>query len=111
MSILAHVRPRARLDFESINRAALRVLPGLLGRWVPGGKIQGREWTGRNPKRADRHPGSFKVNLLTGRWADFASGDKGGDVISLAAYLHGLSQAEAARRLAEMLGLAEGGHG
>ena len=78
---------------------------------MPGGKVQGREWTGRNPRRGDRNPGSFKVNLVTGRWADFASGDKGGDVTSLAAFLHDLSQSEAARRLAEMLGLAGGLHG
>ena len=43
-----------------------------------------------NPTRADRRPGSFSVNTRTGRWADFATGDRGGDVVSLAAYLHGL---------------------
>jgi hypothetical protein len=53
-----------------------------------------------NPRRQDSHPGSFKVNLRTGRWADFATGDKGGDVISLLAYLKGISQSEAARHLA-----------
>jgi len=58
-----------------------------------------------NPKRADQRLGSFSVNLRTGRWADFATGDKGGDPISLAAFLAGLSQVEAARRLATMLGL------
>ena len=46
------------------------------------------------------------MNTRTGRWADFATGDRGGDVVSLAAYLHGLRQAEAARKLADMLGLA-----
>ena len=56
--------------------------------------------------RSDRRPGSFSVNTRTGRWADFATGDRGGDVVSLAAYLHGLRQAEAARKLADMLGLA-----
>jgi hypothetical protein len=45
------------------------------------------------------------VNLRNGKWADFATGDKGGDPISLAAYLGGLSQSEAARRLAECLGI------
>ena len=40
--------------------------------------------------RSDRRPGSFSVNTRTGRWADFATGDRGGDVVSLAAYLHGL---------------------
>jgi hypothetical protein len=83
------------------------VLPLLVARWLPKGRREGREWVTRNPTRADRCPGSFKVNLVTGRWADFASGDKGGDAISLAAYLHGLTQLEAARRLAEMLGMAE----
>jgi hypothetical protein len=58
-----------------------------------------------NPKRADRRLGSFSINLTTGRWADFATGDKGGDVVSLAAYLFDLSQAEAAGRIAAMLGL------
>ena len=55
--------------------------------------------------RPDRRCGSFKINLRTGRWADFATGDRGGDVISLAAYLFALPQAEAARRLSRMLGI------
>lgn len=92
------------IDFEAINAAALPVLAALLARWLPGGRRQGQEWVARNPTRADRRPGSFSVNMRTGRWADFATGDRGGDVISLAAYLHGLSQVEAARRLSAMLG-------
>ena len=58
------------------------------------------------------HLGSFRVNLHTGQWADFATGDRGGDVISLAAYLSHLSQIEAAEKLAEMLGIGiEACHG
>lgn len=91
-------------DFTAINRAALGVLPALCARWLPDGQRQGREWVARNPRREDRHPGSFKVNLHTGRWADFALSEAaGGDPISLAAYLSGETQAEAARALAEML--------
>ena len=98
-----------RLDFQGINRAALSALPALLGRWLPDGKKQGHEWVARNPRRSDRQPGSFSVNLNTGRWADFAEADaRGGDVISLAAYLYGLSQFEAACELAKMLGLKGG---
>ena len=37
------------------------------------------------------------------------SHSKGGDVVSLVAYLEGVSQGEAARRLARMLGLEIGG--
>lgn len=84
---------------------ALPVLPAILARWLPGGRRQGREYVARNPCRADRQPGSFSINLATGRWADFATGDSGSDVVSLAAYLHDLGQAEAARQMAHMLGI------
>jgi hypothetical protein len=96
------------LDFSKINAAALPALPALCARWMPGGKRIGREYVTLNPTRADRRPGSFKVNLYTGRWADFATGDKGGDAVSLADYLFGLRQSEAARRLAAALGISEG---
>jgi hypothetical protein len=95
------------IDFVNINRVALAALPSLLARWAPGGKRIGREYVARNPKRADRRCGSFSINMSTGRWSDFATGDAGGDPISLAAYLFDLSQAEAARRVARMLGISE----
>ena len=94
-----------RINFDVINRAALPVLRSLLMRWAPGGVVRGSEYIARNPTRTDRRPGSFSVNLSTGKWADFSSGDKGGDVVSLAAYLAGTGQEEAARSLARMLGL------
>ncbi len=96
-----------RIVFTAIASTARPMLPLLVARWLPDGRREGQEWVARNPTRADRRPGSFKINLATGRWADFATGDKGGDAISLAAHLHGLSQVEAARRLAEMLGILE----
>ncbi len=94
-----------RIDFGAINAAALPALPTLLRRWLPDGRQVGRENVARNPRRADKRAGSFKVNTRTGRWADFATGDAGGDVVSLAAYLSGTGQAEAARALADMLGV------
>jgi hypothetical protein len=94
-----------KIDFDAINQTALRVLPTILKRLVPDGEAVGHEYTALNPTRADRHAGSFKINLRSGRWADFATGDKGGDPVSLCAYVEGVSQSEAARRLARMLGL------
>lgn len=99
---------RRSLNFTKINAAALPVLPALCARWMPAGKRIGREYVALNPTRADRRAGSFKVNLLTGRWGDFATGEKGGDAVSLAAYLFKLRQSEAARRLADALGISEG---
>jgi hypothetical protein len=95
---------KTEVDFASVNQRALRILPLLLARWLPGGRWEGREYVARNPRRADRTAGSFKINR-EGPWADFATGDRGGDIISLAAYLADCSQVRAARRLAKMLGL------
>lgn len=92
------------VDFSEIARVGLINIEPLLLRWLPDGKREGQEWVARNPNRADRTPGSFKVNIRTGRWADFATGNAGGDVISLAAYLQGIGQLEAARNLQQCLG-------
>ncbi len=96
---------RRALDFQEVNRAALASLPAILARWLPHGRTEGAEYVARNPTRADRRPGSFKINLHSGRWADFATGERGGDVVSLGAYLGEIGQYEAARYLARMLGI------
>jgi len=96
---------RLPVDFDRINRCALAVLPALLERWLRGGRREGREYVALNPTRHDRHLGSFRINMRTGRWADLATGDRGRDPISLAAYLSHLKQREAAEKLADMLGV------
>jgi len=96
-----------RVDFAHVNSAALVQLPALLARWLPDGRFQGDEYVALNPNRLDRHLGSFKINMKTGRWADFATNDKGGDVISLLAYLSQMNQRSAALTLAKDLGLNE----
>jgi hypothetical protein len=97
-----------RINFKTINAGALRALPLILSRWLPDGKRKGREFIAKNPTRADRAAGSFRINTVTGKWADFATNDRGGGVISLAAYLFRLSQPEAARLVAGMLGIRGG---
>jgi hypothetical protein len=98
---------RGPTDFDSINSAALCALPALVGRWLPQGHHVGREWVALNPRRDDQHLGSFRINLDSGRWADFATGDRGGDPISLLAFLNDCSQLDAARDLGAMFGLWE----
>ena len=94
---------QSRIDFKSINRAALGVLPALVRQLLPGGRIVGTEYVVRNPTRRDRRPGSFKINVRTGKWADFATDDAGGDVISLVAYIRYSTQLEAARLLVRLV--------
>jgi hypothetical protein len=108
MYIMAtYCRPGKTVDFDRINRAALPLLPSLVRTSCSQGQRQGLEWIALNPTRPDKAPGSFSVNLRTGRWADFATGDRGGDPISLAAYVFGTSQIDAARTLAAALGVEE----
>lgn len=92
-------------QFKAVADAAAARIVDVLDRWLPGGTRKGREYLARNPKRADESPGSFSINLRTGRWSDFATGDKGGDLIALVAYLEGCKPAEARDRLAAFLGV------
>ena len=96
-----------RIDFDLINAAARSELETLLRQWLPDGVMKGAEWVALNPTRNDRAAGSFSVDVSTGKWFDFATGDGGGDVVSLFAYLKGLAQVEAARTLAETYGYGE----
>ena len=97
------------IDFAEINGAALAAFPAVLARILPGGKRVGAEIVALNPRRADRRLGSFKINRYNGRWCDFATGHRGGDPISLVAYLADVSQGDAALLLAQMLGMETGG--
>lgn len=98
---------REKLDFEAIKRVSLAVLSTICRRWLPDGVLYGNEWVARNPTRADNKPGSFRINVQTGKWADFAQeGARGGDPISLAAYLfHNNDQIAAAIDVKRMVGL------
>lgn len=94
-----------RIDYDQIARRALSSIDSLLRQWLPSGKHEGYEYKALNPTRADSKIGSFSVNTTTGAWGDFATGDVGGDLISLYAYLHHLEQNVAAIELAQALGL------
>ena len=99
------LRRTRRVDFEGVNAAALRNCEAVVMGLLPDGRREGFEWVARNPHRADKRLGSLKVNLSTCKWADFASTDRGGDAVSLAAFVSGFPQREAAIRLAESLGV------
>lgn len=92
-------------EIQQVAADALTLLPGLLYEILPGGRMQGREYS-----CADLTGGagdSCKVNSTTGRWADFATGEAGGDVVSLLAAVRRCSQSEAATELAERMGSAQ----
>ena len=107
-SMNAHTHSQ-RVDFAAVKAASLSSLNFIIPRLLPGGKRQGDEWVVRNPTRDDAKPGSFSVNMRTGVWSDFAfASDKGGDMIDLIEYLTRKSNLDAARELADMLGMTGG---
>lgn len=95
------------IDFAAVSNASRGALESIASRYLPSGKREGSEWVALNPTRNDAKPGSFKFNLKSGAWSDFATGDKGGDAIDLIAYLERKSKLEAARELAGMLGVKD----
>lgn len=96
--------------FAEVKRAALQTIERVLERWLPGGKrVDGnKEYTAPNPTRTDKHAGSLKVNLAKGTWCDFATGDKGGDLIDLVQYIDGGTHIEACNKLADFLSVTAG---
>ena len=85
------------VDFERVHQSLLQRVETLLHEWFPAGKRLGNEY-----KIGDLagEPGeSLSINMVTGRWSDFATGDAGVDLCSVFAAKHGLTQAQAARAL------------
>lgn len=85
------------IDFDTLSRDLLTDANTLVPNWLPGGKLMGKEWTCGDLMGG---PGSScRVNIQTGKWADFATGETGGDLISLFAAIKGVSQKDAAMEL------------
>ena len=91
--------------FAEVKSAAHSQIRSLAERWLPHTRMSGSNLMALNPTRVDKSIGSFGINVRTGAWADFATDDAGGDIISFYAYLHCKSQIEAARELADILGV------
>lgn len=90
---------------KEVAGTALISIDKVLSKWCAGGKYECHEYVVLNPKRLDSRLGSFKVNLNTGVWADFAIDVSGGDLVALVAYLEDSSQFEAAKTLGTFLGI------
>ena len=87
-----------------INSLALKLLPVILRRWLPGGILRGRTWAAQNPTRVGSGERSLKVNMMNGAWVDNETGQSGKDVISLAALIAGITNKKAAQGISKMLG-------
>ncbi len=85
------------MDFDSLSAQLLARSEALCCEWLPAGKRRGHEYVVGD---LQGNPGdSLSINLNTGRWADFATGEAGGDFISLYAAMHRIEQGEAYKQL------------
>lgn len=86
-----------RIDFAGLARELLAAAETLVPQWLPEGTRRGREWVvgSLSGEKGD----SCAVNLKTGMWADFATGERGGDLLSLYAAIHSMRQVDAYREL------------
>lgn len=93
-----------KINFSQVKNFLKGHEEGILRRLLPTAKKAGNEYIALNPTRNDKNLGSFRINTTTGKWADFATGDKGSDIISLYAYIKSVNQANAAKELLKLIG-------
>jgi hypothetical protein len=94
----------AGFNYEAARPLILSCIDEILEHWLPDGEQQGRQYKACNPTRNDNEAGSFQINTTNGLWADFATEDSGGDLISLVKYLDGCEFAsEAGVRILEFI--------
>ncbi|GHT96749.1 hypothetical protein FACS1894122_15330 [Alphaproteobacteria bacterium] len=72
-----------RSEFEAV-KAEYRANPrGFLENLLPDGKVEGRDYVAKNPRRNDKEAGSFRIDINTCRFNDFSSRDHGIGIIDL----------------------------
>jgi hypothetical protein len=99
---VAGSKPFSGSDWSEFNQLVKENILAIVKHLAPGGKVIGKEYVARNPTRADKRAGSFKICISgpkAGIWSDFATGAKGGGLVSLVACLKSLSRRDAVRWL------------
>ncbi|RLA48217.1 MAG: hypothetical protein DRR42_16995, partial [Gammaproteobacteria bacterium] len=88
---------------QVIDEKLLAQAEQFLSLWLDG-EVSGEEFVAINPTREDRTLGSFKINLKTGVWKDFADTDfSGPDLVSLYMALNGCKEVDALAELEKQL--------
>ena len=106
---MAEREPLPPIKFEALADALLGRIDTLIDQWLPGGKVQGNEYFVHSFWRSEKTP-SLSVCMKgsnAGRWQDHGGEHKGGDLTSLYAAIHGMSNGAAAVELARQLGLED----
>lgn len=93
------------INFAALVEALLSRAHNLVPAWLPGGAQRGHEYVCASLYGGEGS--SLSVNLNNGRWADFSTDEKGGDLVSLFAAVFGLDMGKAAVQVAREEGLED----
>lgn len=97
------------INFAALAAQLLARADSLVPDWLPGGKRRGHEW--ECGSLSGGAGDSCQINLHTGAWADFATDERGGDLLALYRAMHGYaSMALAAVAVAHEYGLEDVGN-
>lgn len=102
---MSEPKPLPPIKFAELSAALLSRADTLVPMWLPGGTKRGHEWVCASLSGGAGT--SCSVNLVNGQWADFAGDERGGDLVSLYAAIHGLSMGKAALDVARDEGLED----
>lgn len=106
---MAEREPLPPIKFEALADALLGRITSLIEQWLPGGKMSGTEYFVHSQWRSEKTP-SLSVCMKgahAGRWQDHGGEHKGGDLTSLYAAIHGMTNGAAAVELARQYGLED----
>lgn len=97
--------PLPPINFTALAEALLARAGQLVPEWLPGGVVRGHEYVCGSLSGGSGT--SCSVNLVTGKWSDFSTGECGGDLLGLYAGIHDLSMGKAALQVSREEGLED----
>jgi len=87
------------LDFQDLHAKLMNRFDDFVPLWLPGGKLLNNEFECGDLTGVAGQ--SLKVNILNGMWCDFATGEAGGDLISLYAAIQDCTMGDAYKILSK----------
>jgi phage/plasmid primase-like uncharacterized protein len=94
--------PRAEIDYPTLARLAIPHAREILEKWMPGGKVAGREYLCATIKGGAGT--SCSTNINTGVGGDFATDVAWGDLIAFVSKADAIPPHEAAGKIAKFIG-------
>ena len=90
------------VSFQKIKQQYKQCPIEILKKLVGNGKIEGGDYVVLNPRRSDKKAGSFRIDISSGKFYDFATRDRGGSILDLAMFVYNCDLLTAAQKLQQL---------